>query len=251
MQYIFKYQSIDQIDKSEVLNSLKKNSFVILRNLFDKKIVRGILKNIKKFDPNKDQIRKKNQYNKLKTNYQRFMFGMSGGVNGLLKTHPKYHRNFYNPLFCKDIYKARGLLIKLAEIQNYFYGLEKNYGIKQKKTKHGLYIASRFQHYPKGGGFLSAHKDEAAIKTARKLKIDLFYNCLLLMTQRGIDYKTGGGFVINKNKVIDYEKYAKAGDVLIYNSKTVHGVIDIDKKYMPDIRTKEGRYIAAVTLFKW
>ena len=252
MKTILNYKSLEQINKKKVLQILNKENYVLLRNLFTEKEVKKILNNIKKkFNPKNDKIRKTNQYNKLKSNYQRFMFGMSGGVNGLSQTNPRYQRNFYNPIFCKDIYKARNLFTKLAQIQNYFYGLEKNYGIKEKKTKHGLYLASRFQHYPMGGGFLAAHKDIAAIRSAKKLKLDLFYNCLLLMTKKGKDYRSGGGFVIKDNKVIDYEKFAKVGDVLIYNSKTLHGVLDIDNNIFPDIKTKKGRYIAAVTLFKW
>ena len=47
------------------------------------------------------------------------------------------------------------------------------------------------------------------------------------------------------------EKIADVADVLIYNSKTIHGVLDIDSDVFPKRETKEGRFIAATTLFKW
>ena len=141
--------------------------------------------------------------------------------------------------------------MKLTETQNFFYGLPLNYGIKKKKTKHGLFVASRFQHYPSGGGFLAAHKDDAAIKTAKRLGIDLYYNLLLIMTKKGKDYKKGGGFVIRNKKILSYEDIAEVGDVVVYNSKTTHGVLDIDPDKLPDITSKKGRYVGLTTLFKW
>ena len=71
------------------------------------------------------------------------------------------------------------------------------------------------------------------------------------MTKKGKDYKSGGGFVVKDNKIIDYENIAEVGDVVIYNSKTEHGVLDIDPNIFPDKKFKEGRYIALSTLFKW
>ena len=176
---------------------------------------------------------------------------MSGGINGVLKTNSRLMRVFYNPLWSEDIYKGRKILTKLAKIQNFFYGLDEDYGIEEKKTKHGLFIASRFQQYPSPGGFLSAHRDLAAIKSAKKLGINLYYNCLLLMTKKNQDYKSGGGFVVKNNKVIDYETIADVGDVLIYNSNTIHGVLDVDGEKFPNFESKNGRYVALSTLFKW
>ena len=249
---IFSYKNLDDIEKKKVLKSLKANNYVILRGLFKKKEVNKVLNNIKKkFDPSNDIIRKKNQYNLIKSNFQRFMFGMSGGANGILKTNSRYMRVFYNPLWSEDLYGGRAILIRLAKLQNFFYDLNENYGINEKKTKHGLFIASRFQHYPKGGGFLSAHKDDAAIKSAKQIGVKLYYNCLLLMTKKNKHYKHGGGFVIQNNEILDYEKFADVADVLIYNSKTIHGVLDIDSHIFPNRKTKDGRYIAATTLFKW
>ena len=71
------------------------------------------------------------------------------------------------------------------------------------------------------------------------------------MTKKNQDYKSGGGFVVKNNKIIDYETIADIGDVLIYNSSTIHGVLDIDSEKFPNLKTKSGRYVALSTLFKW
>ena len=104
-----------------------------------------------------------------------------------------------------------------------------------------MFIASRFQQYPSAGGFLSAHRDLAAIKSAKKLGINLYYNCLLLMTKKNKDYKSGGGFVVKNKKIIDYETIADVGDVLIYNSSTIHGVLDIDSEKVSKFKNEEWK----------
>ena len=243
--------NIQSLDKKKIIKSLNKSKYVILRGLFNKPEITKVLNNIKKnFKHKNDRIRPKGKYNLIKSNYQRFMFGMTGGLN---KTTPRYHRVFYNPLWSRDIYDGRKILLILNKIRNYFYNLEDDYGearIKQ-PTRHGLFVAARFQHYPIGGGFLAPHIDDGAIRASKELKLNLHYNLLLVMSQKGKDYKTGGGFVVSKNKIINIDDYTLIGDVVIYSAKTKHGVLDIDSDCFPDLNSNKGRYVALTTLFKW
>ena len=108
------------------------------------------------------------------------------------------------------------------------------------------YSLHQDQHYP-SAGLSASHKDKYAIK-AKKF-VDL-YNFLLIMTKKE-NYKNGGGFVTKNNKIVNYEDIAKIGDVIIYNSKTNHGVLDIDSNLFPDRSSKNGRYVGLTTLFKW
>lgn len=248
---IFNLKKINNINKKKILLSLKEYKYVILRGLFRKTDVSKTLNNLKKkFNHKNDKIRPPGKYDLIKKNYQRFMFGITGGLN---KTTPRYFRVFYNPLWSKDIYNGRNIFLKLNKLQNYFYNLEENYGEEKKKrpTRHGLYVASRFQQYPSGGGFLAPHIDGGAIRASKELKINLHFNLLLVMTQKGKDYKTGGGFVVNQNKIINIDDFTKVGDVIIYSAKTVHGVLDIDPHKFPDLNSSSGRYVALTTLFKW
>ena len=248
---IFKLKKINNIDKKKILLSLKEHKYVILRGLFRKTDVDKTLNNLKKkFKHKNDKIRPPGKYDLIKKNYQRFMFGITGGLN---KTNPRYFRVFYNPLWSKDIYNGRNIFLKLNKLQNYFYGLEENYGEEKKKkpTRHGLYVASRFQQYPSGGGFLAPHTDDGAIRASKELKLNLHYNLLLVMTKKGRDFKTGGGFVINQNKIVNIDDFTEVGDVIVYSAKTVHGVLDIDPHKFPDLNSSSGRYVALTTLFKW
>lgn len=238
-------------NKKEIIRSLNIEKYVILTGYFSKREVNKILKEIKKkFHHKNDKIRPIGKYDLIKENYQRFMFGMTGGIK---KTNPRYFRVFYNPLWSKDIYSARNLFLKLNKLQNYFYGLEENYGNEKSKkpTRHGLFVASRFQHYPSGGGFLAPHIDDGAIRASKELKLKLHYNFLLVMTEKGKDFKSGGGFVVNNGKIVNVDNFTKKGDVVLYSSKTHHGVMDIDPESFPDLSSSKGRYVALTTLFKW
>ena len=71
------------------------------------------------------------------------------------------------------------------------------------------------------------------------------------MTEKGKDFKSGGGFVVNNGKIINVDNFTKKGDVVLYSSKTLHGVLDIDPESFPDLSSSNGRYVALTTLFKW
>ena len=71
------------------------------------------------------------------------------------------------------------------------------------------------------------------------------------MTKKGEDYKTGGGYIINKKETILLDDFTRVGDVVIYSAKTLHGVLDIDPEIFPNLNSSKGRYIALTTLFKW
>ena len=62
------------------------------------------------------------------------MFGMTGGVNGILKTNPRYFRVFYNPLWCKDIYGGREIFKQdLPKLKIIFINLMKTMESQKKK----------------------------------------------------------------------------------------------------------------------
>ena len=52
-------------------------------------------------------------------------------------------------------------------------------------------------------------------------------------------------------KIVNVDNFTKKGDVVLYSSKTHHGVMDIDPESFPDLSSSKGRYVALTTLFKW
>ena len=55
-----------------------------------------------------------------------------------------------------------------------------------------------------------------------------FHNTLLLLTEKGVDFETGGGFIEVDGEHVVYEDHCRAGDVIVYDQRLVHGVDDID-----------------------
>jgi hypothetical protein len=256
MNSIFKKTIINskkfkEIPVAQIKSIVEKNNFAILRNFISPAEALNTLNKVKKnFKSSNDRIRKPGDYDKIKSNYQRLMIGNTGGIK---LTNPRYFRVFYNPTFCKDIYDAKKLYKKMLIIQNRLYKLEDNYSFNVKKTPHNLFCASRIQHYPAGGGFLAMHKDLSAINSSKEIKKNLYYNVLLNLTEKGIDFKTGGSFIEvkgKKNKFFNIDDIAKRGDIIIYSGKTNHGVSTIDENTLLNRDTKSGRYVALVTLFK-
>ena len=64
---------------------------------------------------------------------------------------------------------------------------------------------------------------------------------LLIVDQKGEDFKTGGGIVRHNNKIIFYEDHLKPGDIAIYNGKSEHGVYNVDQEEKLDLDTFNGR----------
>ena len=118
---LIKCEEIYSLDKDHLVKLLNEKFFVIIRGLFDSKKIFNSLKILKSnFSHKNDRIRSLKEYDRIKSNYQRFMFGMTGGVRGIQNTTPRYHRVFYNPLWEKDIYQAHDLFKKQLELQNLY-----------------------------------------------------------------------------------------------------------------------------------
>lgn len=77
-----------------------------------------------------------------------------------------------------------------------------------------------------------------------------FYQPLVLLTQKGEDFETGGGVAEIDGHVVEYEDYANMGDIVVYNDMTQHGVSDIDPHKLYKQDSLAGRMGGLVTLFK-
>jgi len=162
------------------------------------------------------------------------------GVTSVVK------RTIYNPLNRKDLWGFHIPFIKLAKVRNVLMEKPIDYAIL--KSEDNLWTAARIHHFPTGAGFMFPHKDTELPKVIKGL--GKYYQILMLMTKKGRDFETGGGSVMYKKKMIEYEDMTKVGDILIYDSRTIHGVNTIDphKKFIQ--RSGNGRYSGLVTLYK-
>ena len=92
-----------------------------------------------------------------------------------------------------------------------------------------------FQHYPTGGGFLNKHVDPV---DEHQLVVPL-----LTLSNKGVDYNTGGLFVENGGEKLDVDKHTRIGDVTFFNAKFAHGVEEIDCMNKADWCPKNGRWM--------
>ena len=156
-------------------------------------------------------------------------------------------RSIYNPLHKKDKWGFNNVFIKLAKVRNILMNKSIDFALG-KVEKNKMWTAARFHHFPRGAGFMFPHKD-TVIPTVVK-GFGKYYQLLMIMTQKGKDFRIGGGTIKYKNKLIEYEDFTKVGDIVIYDSNTEHGVNTIDP-HKPFIqRSGEGRYSGLVTLYK-
>ena len=109
---------------------------------------------------------------------------MGGGIIQS-RTNSRIMRTLYNPLYCKDIYGMHSIFNKLLTLQNILYGFSEDYGKNSRRTKDNVFVASRINQYPSGGGFLSPHKDSSAAISSKIISGNKnFYQLLLTMSKK-------------------------------------------------------------------
>jgi hypothetical protein len=113
----------------------------------------------------------------------------------------------------------------------------------------GLWTAARIHQYPLGGGFMSRHRDQTADAAARRGGLN-YYQLLLVMTQKGVDFESGGAFLEYGNHTLHLEDTSRVGDIIIYNGSSVHGVATIDPHQRLDLDTISGRLSAFVSVYE-
>jgi hypothetical protein len=154
-------------------------------------------------------------------------------------------RTFYNPLFQPDIYGLHDAFRKLVEVRERLAGRE---ALTDEVLLPDRYNACRVQLYPSGGGFMGAHIDSRGVANMPEAS-GPFIQTLLLLTQRGLDYQSGGGFVVHNGVFCDSEKDGQTGDVVVYDGKTMHGVADVDPTVPVQANDLRGRAVAIATIY--
>ena len=84
--------------------------------------------------------------------------------------------------------------------------------------------------YRRGGDFLAAHQDDYA------------FQCILILSQMGEDFSTGGNYYLGPDGHRYLEPELKFGDVLLLKSDLVHGVHPIDPHQAVE-DSAEGRWM--------
>jgi len=163
------------------------------------------------------------------------------------QTYARLLRVIFSPFFAEDRYGVHGVLRRVATVRNRLLGLDDTFALDG--IERGVWTAARIQQYPRGGGFLQSHVDASSVAVSRTIA-GRYLQVLLAMTRRGADFERGGAFVEHACGRLDVEDGLEAGDLLVYDGRTTHGVADIDPHRVLDLRRLDGRLVGLVNLYE-
>ena len=246
MRKIIKLSKLNVSDRDSVIKLVKKNGYVVLRGLFERSEISNSLKSIKNnFNHTQDNSSLAGSPKQIFSNFQKLCIG-SSAVSG--EKIYRFHRIIYNPVWSDDIYNLKKIFLKFNKIRNIILGFEENFCID--KPEKNMWSACRILQYPVGGGHMSAHKDYI-LKSVSKINFNnMFYQLILLITEKGTDFFEGGAYISKDNKLIDIEKNTLRGDILIYKTNIVHGVEEIDPSKKLSLDSINGRVVLMNSLYQ-
>jgi hypothetical protein len=149
----------------------------------------------------------------------------------------------YNPLFDKNIFELHTAFERIIQVRDTIAGrpIQRDAILMPER-----FNACRIQIYPAGGGFMAEHRDA---RGTSNLNLGIYIEVLLVLTQKGIDYRRGGGFVRLNGAMVDTEAGTRRGDLIIYDASTIHGVLDVDPDLPFDACNLRGRAVAMATIY--
>ncbi len=236
---------VSELRRDELAHMLKENEFLRITGLVTPEAMRSCRQRMRDhFDVGRDRATTGEHKDEVRDNFQKWSIGRArhGNVD-----RPRFMRTFYNPLWSDDIYGLHPWFRVQCQVRNLLGDLPSDFALDHEQD--GMWTAARIHHFPAGGGFMVAHED--TVLPAFYQTVDLaFYQSLLLITQKGEDFQTGGGFLEARGERISYEDHCQAGDIIVYNQRVSHGVDDIDVEVPFRQDSLDGRMSGLVTLYK-
>ena len=244
---LYVVNTLNQLDCEQVMQTVVQTGYAAVRGLFDKSAIRGALHTIQSWISSHDDHAATGETpSDIMSNYQKLVVGGGAQRNYYV---PRCVRILYNPIWADDAFQMRAMFIRLAQLRNRLIDKPHDFAIDQVSNE-GFWTASRIQHYPSGGGFFAEHRDAVLSQQTQQAGLADFLQIILLLTERGIDYQTGGAYVVNQGERVDLEGLYGCGDVLLYDGRSVHGVDDIDMGEPFALRSGQGRVVALASLYE-
>jgi len=214
---------VADVDRDALLAVVERHGFARVTGLVGRDEMRACVAKMKeRFDPALDRATTGEKPDEVRRHFQKWSIGR--GPHGQTN-RPRMMRTFYDPLWEEDVYGLHSAFRRQCGLRNLLGRLPDGYAIDAPAD--GLFTASRIHHYPSGGGFMVGHVDSIIPAVYAGADLD-FHHTLLLITEKGEDFETGGGFIETGGEHIVYEDHCHAGDVIVYDHRLVHGVDDVD-----------------------
>jgi hypothetical protein len=247
MNNLIEITNCDELPLTEVFSSLKENTFSIIRGIIEPESIKNSVSILKsKFNPVNDHPSTGEMPKDIMNNFQKLS---TGGESNRYNNFPRFFRTLYNPMWSEDIYKMRNIFRQVARLRNQIYGLSIDFAIND-IAENGYWTASRIHQYPLGGGFFIGHRDTTLLDVAKE-KGTGFFQIILVMSKKGIDFETGGAFIEDKKgDRLNIDDSVEIGDIIVYDGQTFHGVEDIDPHRKLSLDVLNGRLAGFVSLYK-
>jgi hypothetical protein len=231
----------------DIRRALGPGRVVRVRGLFDpEEVLRARRRIAEQFDSGRDRKHDPRDTEAIRGNFQKLHVGFASGLDPT-RVLGRFLRMLYNPIFAPDIHGMRRHFVTLARFRNLLYGLAPDFAVRS--TEDGYWTAARIHQYPRGGGFMTPHRDAynaAAVEGAAPT----YNQAMLVMTRKGVDFGSGGAFVVHRGGYGLYEDEVEIGDVVVYDGRAVHGVSDVDPLEPLDMTVFNGRVVAFASLFR-
>ena len=246
MSTLFMATQASDIAVQPLLDTVASHGYAVVRGIVPPAMAKACLQQFyTAFDASCDHPAIGERPSDVQRNFQKLIVG--GGAQTSYYV-PRFVRVLYNPLWEPDIYHAHEIFRRMGRVRNHLQGYAPDFAIDAPEG--GFWTAARLQHYPQGGGFFMQHRDAVLSTTTEEAGILQFIQILLLLTTRGEEFEQGGAYVEHNNQRIDLEAEHGAGDIVIYDGRSMHGVADIDPHKLPDTQGSTGRVVALASLYK-
>ena len=243
----FEATSLSTVPYQDLRRQIERHGVVCVHGLFDRAEIRRTYESIVAgFNAQNDRRHDPRDTEAARRNFQKLQVGANSGGNDR-RTLGRFMRMLYNPIFADDIYGMRAQFTKLAKFRNRLYELPEAYAVTG--TDEGYWTCARLLQYPRGGGFIVPHRDMYAQIATREAGLS-YFQPLLLLTEKGVDFQEGGAYIEVDDERFYYEDFCQAGDVVVYDGRSVHGVADIDPLCDLELARCSGRVVALASLFR-
>lgn len=246
-QVLFGAASLDEVPFDRVRQAVATHGVACVRGIVDRGAIQETLRHMRAaFDVTLDRKHDPKDSDAVRRNFQKLQIGANSGVDSR-RTLGRFVRANYNPIFADDVHGMRAHFVTLARFLNGLMSQPTDFGVFG--TEDGYWMCTRLLQYPRGGGFMVPHRDVYA-QTAAADGGRPFFQPLLLLSEKGVDYADGGAYVDVDDERYRYEDHCRAGDIVVYDGRSIHGVADIDPMADVDLVTYSGRVVALVSLYR-
>jgi hypothetical protein len=242
----FSHKELTSSDREQILSKIQENHFVVLRGLVKREVVREKLPQIWNYVLSSNHL---GTSGISKDTIRSFSSKWSiGGESPIQADIARFRLTIYSPLTSEDKFEIAEFFRVLIQVRDLCAGRPEP--LYDDKLEQPFFNGSRIQIYPSGGGFMSAHTDSTAVNTFNAASNGVFLQPLLLLSERGLDYETGGAFYVKDDQKIFIENETQSGDIVVYDESIKHGVGDVDSSLPLDLESRKGRIVALATIYK-